>query len=134
MRHPTEGVLRRLLDEPAGVSDTDRAHVADCPECLVALAQVREDAAAVDAALRTDSAEDVDVAAAWSRLSAALPGRAAARTPATAGGRRRAALLLRPVVAVLAVAVVLTGAGVAAANDWLPIFTTEQIAPVSVSS
>ena len=29
MRHPTEGVLRRLVDEPAGVADADRAHVAD---------------------------------------------------------------------------------------------------------
>jgi hypothetical protein len=27
MRHPTEGVLRRLLDEPAGVADSDREHV-----------------------------------------------------------------------------------------------------------
>ena len=31
MRHPTEGVLRRLLDEPAGVPDSDRKHVVDCP-------------------------------------------------------------------------------------------------------
>ena len=31
MRHPTEGVLRRLLDEPAGVADADRQHVAGCP-------------------------------------------------------------------------------------------------------
>ena len=34
MRHPTEGVLRRLVDEPAGVADDDRAHVAGCPSCL----------------------------------------------------------------------------------------------------
>jgi hypothetical protein len=40
----------------------------------------------------------------------------------------------RPVVAVAAVAVVLAGAGTAAANDWLPIFRTQQIVPVSVTS
>ena len=34
MRHPSEGVLRRLVDEPAGVTDADRAHVAGCPTCL----------------------------------------------------------------------------------------------------
>ena len=28
MRHPTEGLLRRLVDEPAGVADADREHVA----------------------------------------------------------------------------------------------------------
>src|SRR4051794_41961164 len=99
MRHPTEGVLRRLLDEPAGVADPDREHIADCPVCLGALARVREDAAAVDAALRADFAQDVDLASAWSRLSAALPDHGPARTAATAGTRRRAALLRRPVVA-----------------------------------
>ena len=31
MRHPTEGVLRRLLDEPAAVADADREHVAGLP-------------------------------------------------------------------------------------------------------
>ena len=52
MRHPTEGVLRRLLDEPAGVADSDRRHVAGCAQCLDELAAIREDAALVGAALR----------------------------------------------------------------------------------
>jgi hypothetical protein len=134
MRHPTEGVLRRLLDEPAGVADSDRQHVAGCPQCLGGLAATREDAALVDAALATEGGADVDVAAAWRRLSTAAsatgPGRAAA--PPRAGRSR--AVLRRPVVAALAVAVVLTGAGTAAANDWLQIFRTEQIAPVSFST
>ena len=43
---PSEGVLRRLVDEPAGVTDDDRAHVADCPTCLRALDDARADAAA----------------------------------------------------------------------------------------
>jgi len=133
MRHPTEGVLRRLLDEPAGVAESDRRHVAGCPQCLGALAATREDAALVDAALATEGGADVDVASAWRRLSTAAhatgPGRAAA--PPRAGRSR--ALLRHPVAAALAVAAILTGAGTAAATEWLQIFRTEQIAPVSFS-
>ena len=40
----------------------------------------------------------------------------------------------RPVVAALSAAVLVTGAGVAAANDWLPIFQTERVDPVEVTS
>lgn len=50
MRHPTEGVLRRLLDEPAGVADSDREHLAGCPQCLGGLASVSESAGVVDSA------------------------------------------------------------------------------------
>ena len=130
MRHPTEGVLRRLVDEPAGVSDADRQHVADCPVCLVGLAAAREDATAIGAALRSDGAADVDPAAAWQRLTTALPARTG--TPAPVASRRRSGLLHRPAAAVLAFVVVLSGAGVAAANDWLPIFRTEQVAPLEI--
>ena len=103
MRHPTEGVLRRLSDEPSGVADADRRHVAGCPQCLGRLA---------------------------SRIEDAVPD--AAATLPRAGRSRR--LLRCPAVAALAVAVVLTGAGTAAANDWLQIFKTNQIAPVSVGT
>jgi hypothetical protein len=132
MRHPTEGVLRRLVDEPAGVSDADRQHVADCPVCLAGLAAAREDATVVGAALRSDGAADVDPAAAWARLSTALP--AGTGTPPPAASRRWTGLLHRPAAAALAFVVVLSGAGVAAANDWLPIFRTEQVAPLEVST
>ena len=132
MRHPNEGVLRRLVDEPAGVADADRAHVAECPVCLVALADARDDAVAVGAALRTDSTVDVDVDAAWARLTAAQSRTSAVRAPARR--RRWGAALRRPAVAALGFVVVVTGAGVAAANDWLPIFATEEIEPVAISS
>ncbi len=134
MGHPTEGVLRRLLDEPAGVADSDRHHVAGCPQCLDGLVSMGEDAALVDAALATESVAGVDVDAAWRRLSTAAPatGTGLAAAPPRAGrwrGVRR-----RPAFAALAVAVVLTGAGTAAANDWLQIFRTKKIAPVSFST
>src|SRR4051812_46998144 len=118
MRHPTEGTLRRLIDEPAGVSDADRRHVADCATCLAGVAAAREDAVLVGAALRTDDAQS-DVDTAWRRLSAALPASGSTRASAPARGRRWRALVRRPVVAALAFGVVLTGAGAAAANDWL---------------
>jgi len=127
MRHPAEGVLRRLLDEPAGVADSDRRHVADCSTCLHELAAVRGDAARVDAALAPGAGPDVDVAAAWRRLSTASAPAPVRRT------QRRRALLRRPAAAALAVAVVLAGAGTAAANDWLQVFRTDRIATVSIT-
>ena len=130
MRHPTEGVLRRLLDEPAGVSDADRHHVGDCPTCLAELAVVRDDAALVGAAM-ADTAGDLDTDAAWRRLSTAAQPRCAPVVPRRSRVRE---LVRRPAVAGLAVALVLTGAGTAAANDWLKIFSAEQIAPVSISA
>jgi len=133
MRHPTEGVLRRLLDEPAGVADSDREHVAGCARCLGALATMREDVVLVGAALEIEDSASVDVDAAWRRLSTAAPAAGQGLAPPPRAGRSRT-FLRRPVVAVVAVAVVLTGAGTAAANDWLQIFRTEQIAAVSFST
>ncbi|MCP2324317.1 hypothetical protein HDA40_002824 [Hamadaea flava] len=46
----------------------------------------------------------------------------------------RKGLLRSPVIAVAGVVAVLAGAGVAGATDWLPVFQTERIAPVSVST
>jgi hypothetical protein len=134
VRHPTEGVLRRLLDEPAGVADSDREHVAGCPQCLGGLAAMREDAALIDAALATEGGADVDVAAAWRRLSTAASAAGSGRAASAPRAGRFRAVLRRPVVAALAVAVILNGAGVAAATGWLEIFRTEQIAPVSLST
>jgi hypothetical protein len=129
MRHPSDGTLRRLLDEPDGVADTDREHVAGCPVCLSALADVQRDAAVIGAALDVEFTTDVD--AAWHRLSGALADERR-RPAATAGPSRRWRALLRsPVVAAVGAVALVTGAGAAAAADWLPIFHTEQIAPVT---
>ncbi|MFP5219231.1 MAG: hypothetical protein ACLGIG_05775 [Actinomycetes bacterium] len=131
-RHPADGVLRRLVDDPTGVSDPDRAHVADCPHCLDALVSAQRDAVRVDAALA--AAADGDVEAAWHRLSAAAAAGTRPRRTASArlGGVRAA--LRRPAVAALAAAVVLGGGATAAANGWLQIFRTERVAPVSLTT
>jgi hypothetical protein len=135
MRHPTDGTLRRLLDEPAGVADTDRDHVAGCPVCLSELATAQQDAALTGAAL--DVEVDVDVDAGWRRLSAAVAADEQRRRPAPAARRWRPALRLpvlrSPVLAGVLVLALVAGAGTAAAADWLQIFRTEEIAPVAVS-
>jgi hypothetical protein len=118
MGHPSEGLLSRLIDEPAGVADADREHVAGCEHCLDRLAVAREPAAAHDAPHRT--AHDA-------------PRRASHDAPRREVSRSRA-FLRRPLVAAVAVAVALASAGTAAANDWLPIFQTKKIAPVSINA
>jgi hypothetical protein len=127
MRHPNDGTLRRLLDEPDGVADTDRSHVDGCASCLAGLDAARSDAALAGAALRFEP--DVDVDAGWRRLSAAgEPRRATA-----AHGRRWRAALRSPAVAAVAAVALLTGASAAAAADWLQIFRTDRIAPITVT-
>ncbi|MGN6330693.1 MAG: hypothetical protein ACTHOD_03465 [Motilibacteraceae bacterium] len=128
MRHPSEGTIRRLVDEPVGVADDERAHIAQCASCLVGLAEARRDAAVVGAALEVPGASDVD--AAWAQLAAAT-----VSTPVSSleVERRRRRWLRSPAVAAVGVAALLAGGGVAAAADWLPVFHTERIAPVRVS-
>src|SRR5215217_7999389 len=133
MRHPSEGVLRRLVDEPDGVTVDERAHVAACPACLRSLESARADARRVDAALATSVAVDTD--AAWGRLAATSPTGTPATVRSIGSGRSRwRTAVRRPVVAAVSAAVLVGGAGVAAANDWLPIFRTEAVDPVTVSS
>src|ERR1700742_3984155 len=113
MRHPTDGTLRRLLDEPAGVADADRDHVAGCPTCLAGLAAAQRDAAAAGAALDVDVDVDIDadVDAGWRRLSGAVDRPRRAAVPA----HRRRGRLRSPVVAAVGAVALLTGAGAAAA-------------------
>ncbi|MBB5079149.1 hypothetical protein [Nonomuraea endophytica] len=128
MRHPTDGTLRRLLDEPAAIADADREHVAGCPYCRSGLAVVQQDAALVGAAL--DGTPDVDVDAGWRRLSGALVAEGSQVTVPAGPGRRRWKALRSPVAAVVGAAVLVSGVTAAAAAEWLPIFRAEQITPV----
>ena len=131
MRHPTDGTLRRLLDEPDGVGDADREHVGGCPACLSRLAAAQEDAAAAGAALHVDLAVDVD--SAWQRLSHSVSAGARGRAPAAAGADRRRTAFGSPALAALCVVAVLLGAGAVAAADWVQIFRTDRIAPVAIT-
>jgi hypothetical protein len=135
MRHPSEGVLRRLIDEPAGVTDDERAHVTNCPPCLRSIESMRADAWLVGAAIAPATAS-IDTDAAWARFSTTAAPTAPARPAAVSGsGRGRWGMAVRrPAIAALSAVVLVTGAGVAAANDWLPIFRTQQVETVEVAS
>ena len=130
MRHPTDGVLRRLVDEPAGVTDDERAHVATCPTCLQRWTPPVPTPSCVGSALTPTTASDRH----GRGLGAAV--RPPARPSAGRSAPRRGwgTAIRRPAVAALSAVVLVTGAGVAAANDWLPIFRTEEVAPIEVTS
>ena len=110
------------------------------PRASTALAATREDAALVGAALTADGRRRPARG-----LGAAVHGRVGVRgsgpDPGTGARPARAArrgrfgeLVRRPATAALAVGVVLAGAGTAAANDWLPIFRTEEVAAIGLDS
>jgi hypothetical protein len=132
MRHLTDGTLRRLADEPDGVTRTSREHLASCPACRSRMAAAQDDARFVATALATAPATpDTDVS--WRRLSHAL-GSAPATASSPRAFRRRAGTNRRPLVAAATVGAVLVGGSVAAATNWLEIFRAERVAPVEVSS
>lgn len=131
MRHPNEGTLRRLLDDPSGVTDSVRSHVEDCPECLAELAAAQDDAAFASSAMAT--VPEPDVSAGWQRLSGALPAGVPRGTAPPMPNQRWRSRLRNPVAAAVGVAVLVAGAGAAAATDWFPIFRAEQIAPVALT-
>ena len=99
MRHPTDGTLRRLVDEPAGVADADREHVAGCPVCLSGLAAAQEDAAVAGARAGRRRRPPTSTRA-GPRLSHAVAADGAARpaaaAPRPAGGARRCAARWSP--------------------------------------
>ena len=135
MRHPTDGTLRRLVDEPAGVADADREHVAGCPACLSGLAAAQRGRGGsparrcdVDARRRRGRGVAPPVARGRRRRP---PAAAPARRARAAGGGRRCAARWSPRSASSSL---LAGASAAAAADWLQIFRTEQIAPVAVTA
>ena len=133
MRHPSDGTLRRLLDEPVGVPDPDREHVADCPVCLSGLAAAQEDAAATGAALDVPPGGDLDVDAAWHRLSQAVDADAPATVVPLQPRRRWRGALRSPAVAAVGAVALVAGAGAAAATDWLQVFRTERIEAVTIT-
>ncbi|WP_127501487.1 hypothetical protein [Actinoplanes solisilvae] len=135
-RHPDDGVLRRLVDEPTGVTDTDRHHVTTCQICQAGLADARRDAEFAATALSSGdpalngsvapapASAGPDLDAAWQRL---IHTGDPARKTRTASRWRRS-----PFIAGAAVVALLGGATAAAAADWFPIFRTERIAPITV--
>jgi hypothetical protein len=134
--HPSDGTLRRALDEPIAVDAAQREHVATCTRCAQRVGRMSADAGAVWAMLAAPDPV-IDVTSARARLS---------RTEAAAPGGEIAQRLVRPVksrsswarrvmagVAVASVASVLlvvTGG----AQDFLSLFQPSQLAAVPVTA
>ena len=66
--HPSEGTLRRSLDEPVAVDASSRAHLATCARCAARLQRMDANAAAVQAMLASPDPV-VDITAARARLA-----------------------------------------------------------------
>ena len=112
---------------PTPTASTSRAARCACPGWQPPRRTRRSPAAALDVELTAD----VDTG--WRRLSRAIALDGRRRVPAAVPARRGRAGLRSPVVAAVGVVALLTGAGAAAAADWLQIFRTEQIAPVTLT-
>jgi anti-sigma factor RsiW len=72
MRHPKDGDIRRLLDEPQSVAASVRRHVQDCPECGARLAEMRADVEQFAQRFAVGERSHIDAAAARERLRAQL--------------------------------------------------------------
>jgi hypothetical protein len=135
MKHLSDGALRRYVDEPDSLPDTQLDHLRHCGRCSAALTAEQQDAMAAETMMLSTSVPDPDVDAAWARLQTSL--RASGSVPTTTVPSDRPSLrskvLKAPVLAAAGALLMVGGATAAAANDWLPIFHTESIEPVSVN-
>ncbi len=134
--HPSDGTLRRSLDELVAVDAASRAHLATCRRCAERVQRMRVDAAAVQAMLASPEVV-VDVAASRARLARSEAGTAGvpgARRPAlrTWSGGTRAGRVMAGVAVVGVASVVLVATGTA--QDFLSIFQPSQLTAVPVTA
>jgi len=132
MRHVSDGVLRRLQEEPYAVPDAAGRHLETCGRCRASSGQIAENAALASRLLAVPpAAEDTD--AAWARLQRQLE--PAARRPARGSGVPRfpRPLVNVPVVTGVGLTAVLVAGGVAAAATLTTVFSPTKVATVSLS-
>jgi hypothetical protein len=132
--HPTDGALRRALDEPASLPDADRAHVASCHRCQQTLAHATADREFAQSTLSVEDEADLSLDARWQRLQESVSAQSVATSPATGAPPRRRRFHRATVLTAAGAVLVIGGATAAAANDWLPVFHTESVAPVTIST
>jgi len=130
-KHPSDGTLRRLLDEPVAVAVADEGHASHCLRCQTVLGVMREDDVSVSVALG-GTVEITPAAVALERLRAVeRTGLSDQTGPVDPPPRRR---LLRPVTVITSVLVLAGGATAAAATGLVPIFAPESVAPVVIQA
>ena len=134
--HPSDGTLRRALDEPDAVDTASRRHVARCARCAQRLQRISADAGWVKAMLPVHDAV-VDVPGARARLTrteaaaaAGVATRPRAR-PLRAANRRASRVAAGVGVAAVASALLVVTGG---AQDFLSLFQPSQIAAVPVTA
>lgn len=137
MRHVSDGVLRRLDDEPLAVPDRATDHAENCERCRARRVQIADDAErAAELICAPHPAPDVD--SAWARVQRELDRSPRAGTgqrrrsrPALARRTRLPPVSLRAGLLIGAVGIVV--AGTAAAATLTTIFSPTHVAPVAVS-
>ena len=128
-KHPANGALRRLLDEPVAVAVADEDHAFQCLRCQARMSLMREDDVAVSLALGGHF-EMTPAAVALDRLRSAeragpvfvAAGRGSAGPRGGPGRPRRRRPLLRPATVITSALVLMGGATAAAATNLVPIF------------
>lgn len=141
-KHPSDGALRRLLDEPVAVAVADEDHASQCPRCQDRMGLMRED----DTVVRLAFAGEVEMtpaAVALERLREAeraglllIGDQARGRLGREAGPRRPQLRrpLLRPATVITSALVLMGGATAAAATGLVPIFSPESVAPIVIQA
>lgn len=134
--HPSEGTLRRSLDEPVAVDSASRSHLATCARCAERVQHMSADAAAVRAMLASPE-RVADVVASRARLArseaetaGATGSQRLARRPWSGNTRAGRVMAGVAVAAVASVALVATGG----AQDFLSIFQPSQFKGVPVTA
>ena len=136
MRHLSDGMLRRLYDEPLAVPSNARQHVVSCTNCRGRYASIAADASAAqrwldhdDILLRPDASQ------ALMQVRTRIAGKGNARTawplPFRTLPHRRFSTTIAVFAAMLA-ALILTPAG-SLAQNFLSIFQPRQFAAVAIS-
>ena len=138
MRHATEGMLRRLADEPSAVPDAVRSHLAGCPRCDSRQLQISQDAEQC-ARLLSGPRLVPDVESGWRRLQQELHLPAASRsgwrtlTPAIPRRAHRFRRVSQRTGVVIGAAGIVA-AGTAAAATLTTVFAPVRVAPVQLSN
>lgn len=138
MRHLNDGILRRLVDEPLAIADSQKKHLASCAGCGARYARIETDAHQAFAALDVP-AFSPNVATAMARVHQ----RVGAASPARAGGRLPALRWRRPsfehslggvaTAGAILAAVTLTPAG-SLAQSFVTIFQPKDVKAIQLSS
>lgn len=139
MRHLNEGTLRRLIDEPAAITDSQHGHVAGCARCQENLNAVRADAQLTAGVLGKTAIPQISTNRALQRVRArtSVDSTMPRRVKSPASLLARGSGMLRPLsagVAALTVAgaLVWTPAG-SLAQTFVSIFQPTQVQAIPVA-